>query len=508
MDRSITQGPSGPSWPADQGPSGFAGADESPRGADESTAFRILVNAIGLAIVTVALAIYMVQSLAASNNLYNHFVWQASAWLEGETSIAYPVVGVDGQPGNDYFNDVDPVLDADGTQTGRGVLPFPPLPALVLLPFVKLWGLATDEQRISAILGAFDVGLAYWMLGRLRVSLSVRVAVTTFFAFGTVFWYTAEKGSTWYLAHVVAVGLTLLSVGIALGADQAAVAETSAGRVDRAQVTVGRWWAPARWGWHGLGTLVDWRQFLAGFLLGLAATSRLTVILGAPFLVFVGGGGSWPRRGLSAALGAAIPIAGLLVYNHFSTGHWFNPVYDVLYQQEASFYTFLHYNPAWSIEDIRYIPANLTLMLIGPPDIMPSFLPFGQELCTAAQPVRGWLDASCPIVAPRQVGMGLLLTSPAWFLALGAVRRIGWNRLVTGSVIAVLLIAVVNLAHFSQGWVQFGYRFSNDFAPFALVLLALALQWRRRVGWLAVGLIAFSIAMNLWGVYWGSAYGW
>ena len=30
--------------------------------------------------------------------------------------------------------------------------------------------------------------------------------------------------------------------------------------------------------------------------------------------------------------------------------------------------------------------------------------------------------------------------------------------------------------HFSQGWVQFGYRFSNDVAPFALVLVALGFE--------------------------------
>ena len=34
--------------------------------------------------------------------------------------------------------------------------------------------------------------------------------------------------------------------------------------------------------------------------------------------------------------------------------------------------------------------------------------------------------------------------------------------------------------HFSQGWVQFGYRFSNDFAPFALVLVTLAIAWLSR----------------------------
>ena len=43
----------------------------------------------------------------------------------------------------------------------------------------------------------------------------------------------------------------------------------------------------------------------------------------------------------------------------------------------------------------------------------------------------------------------------------------------TGCVSAVVLIAWSTSLHFSQGWVQFGYRFSNDFAPFALVLVAL-----------------------------------
>ena len=47
--------------------------------------------------------------------------------------------------------------------------------------------------------------------------------------------------------------------------------------------------------------------------------------------------------------------------------------------------------------------------------------------------------------------------------------------MVAGAAMAMVAIAFVNLMHFSQGWVQFGYRFSNDFAPFALILVALAL---------------------------------
>ena len=43
-------------------------------------------------------------------------------------------------------------------------------------------------------------------------------------------------------------------------------------------------------------------------------------------------------------------------------------------------------------------------------------------------------------------------------------------------------IALVNLMHFSQGWVQFGYRFSNDFVVFALPLVAVGMQRRGGVG--------------------------
>jgi hypothetical protein len=66
----------------------------------------------------------------------------------------------------------------------------------------------------------------------------------------------------------------------------------------------------------------------------------------------------------------------------------------------------------------------------------------------------------------------------------------------------------VNLMHFSQGWVQFGYRFSNDFVVFAVLLVALGMARRSGVGWLGLALIGASIAINLWGVIWGNVLGW
>ena len=79
-----------------------------------------------------------------------------------------------------------------------------------------------------------------------------------------------------------------------------------------------------------------------------------------------------------------------------------------------------------------------------------------------------------------------------------------------GSALAIAAIALLNLMHFSQGWVQFGYRFSNDFLPFALVLVTLGFAWlaqTRSLG-VAVALVVASIIINAWGVYWGVTLGW
>ena len=108
--------------------------------------------------------------------------------------------------------------------------------------------------------------------------------------------------------------------------------------------------------------------------------------------------------------------------------------------------------------------------------------------------------------------MSVLLTSPAYLLAIPALASLRRSRLVAGALLAVIAIATIDLMHFSQGWVQFGYRFSNDAAPFALVLVALGFQRiaiRHRYGMLlAMTLIVVSLAVNAWGVLWSRILGW
>jgi len=466
--------------------------------------------AVGLGLVAIALIVYTVSH---PFRYYDHFEWQALAFLEGQAAIRFPVEGTGGSPGNAFFQDVLPVpLGPDGIP--RGLIPFPPLPAVVLVPFVKLWGLATDGQQIFAILGALDVGLAWWVLGRLPIRTWVRLAATIFFAFGTVFWYAAQIGTTWYQAHVLAVGLALAAIGVALGRDRDAARDEDDLPDDPPDS------APPAPGRSLRALLPDPRQFLAGVLFGLACTSRLTIVFAAPFFVLVGSGGSWQRRGLSAALGAGIPIAALVVYNVVTTGHVIHPGYEYLYRLEAGFYLPLHYNLEWGIEDPRYLPQNFAIMFLNTPvfqpTVVPSALGTGGPLCSGPDVIRGLFIRDCPWLLPKDTGMSVLLTSPAYLLVLPALRwGYGHSRLVTGAALAVVIVAFVNLMHFSQGWVQFGYRFSNDFVPWALLLVAIGLERiaRRGRAWLsvttlAVVLVAASVAINLWGVVWADALGW
>jgi hypothetical protein len=433
-----------------------------------------------LALVLLALAVYVLSNPLRSD-LYNHFVWQADAFLHGRVAIPWPVVT--GPFGNVHFLDIMPLAQ----QPGFGLMPYPPLPAILLLPLVAVWGLAAKASLVAAVLGALNVGLAMRLAGRLTSDTGVALLATVFYGFGTVAWYAAAIGSTWFLAHVVASTFLFLGITAAIDAER-----------------VG---GPG----HGRGML---RQVLAGLVFGMAALSRLTTILGAPFFAFVGAGGSVLRRVLAAGAGAAIPVALLLAYNLATTGAVFHPGYEYTYRNERPPRRDLIHRD-WAIEDIRYIPQNTVIML--------GWLPLVRPECAPAL-----LDRRCPLIAPDPLAMSLLLSSPGYLLLAGLVRRPRraegaaggataetriprWDdlqrRLIIGSSLAVLAIALVNLAHFSQGWVQFGYRFSNDFAPFLFVLVVLALA-RIGVRPISLGLVALSVLVNAWGVYWGVVFRW
>ena len=145
------------------------------------------------------------------------------------------------------------------------------------------------------------------------------------------------------------------------------------------------------------------------------------------------------------------------------------------------------------------------------PDLKPDTLGFAapHPLCTTPGAQRGLFDRECPIALPIDIGTSIVLSAPGLLLALFALRRRPLARLTLGASVAVVAIALFNLAHFSQGWVQWGYRFSLDFIPFLLPLVALgAARLDGRPRMTAFVLVVAGAAINLWGVTWGQLLGW
>jgi hypothetical protein len=173
--------------------------------------------------------------------------------------------------------------------------------------------------------------------------------------------------------------------------------------------------------------LLDGRQVPIGFLFGLAATARLTVLFGAPF--FVLGGGSWQRRAVSAGLGGDPGRRHARVQRRV-TGQLFHPAYEFLYRVEA-FATQRWLQPRLVDRGsaISRYPDH-AVQPAGPvPGHDPAAYDYGQ-LCIDPG-ARGLFDEVSLIALPRDIGTSILPTSPALLLALPACLY-GWSRLGAG----------------------------------------------------------------------------
>jgi 4-amino-4-deoxy-L-arabinose transferase-like glycosyltransferase len=210
---------------------------------------------------------------------------------------------------------------------------------------------------------------------------------------------------------------------------------------------------------------------LAGLFFALAMLSRNTTMFAFPFfaLTFVQTEQRW-RNFLLLAIGAAIPLAISVPYNYLR----FDNILDVSYLYSPTY--ILTDDPAWIDKgrfDLSYIPRHIVAILFLIPSAIDEF----------------------PYFAPNLVGLGLFFTTPALLYAF----RAPLGPLTVGAALAVALVLVPNVTFWATGWYQFGYRYSLDFTPFLLILVAKAMQ--RDFGNVERGAIILSILINFWGIW-------
>ena len=244
------------------------------------------------------------------------------------------------------------------------------------------------------------------------------------FAFGTVYWSTAVQGTVWFVAHVVGAALCAVYLYCSLDAAHPFVAGLALALGFATRTSLG-----------------------FAFPLFHHEAYRAAALADAPAV-----GGFAPRLGRADARAlldklalfaapAALVLAALFWHNRarfgdpFEFGHRYLAI------------AWRGRMDRWGLESYHYLGRNLAVILTG--------LPF-----TRVPGVPFQINAH---------GLALWITSPIYAWALWP-RRTGplfWALAVT-----TLAVAAPVLLYQNSGWIQFGYRFSNDFAPFVMALLA------------------------------------
>jgi hypothetical protein len=387
---------------------GTVGADMVDRGSRRP-------ELAGFLLVTIVSALVFIACTASRAQPLDYFNRLAEAFLNGR-------IWLDEAPS--WLNELIP------GRPGQWYVTYPPMPAVLAMPFVALFGREFPAQVYSSLYAALDAGLFYLLLGKLDLGMRIRdrLGLTVVFTFGTVFWYVSIGGSAWYFAHVCAVLFTLAAALVAL---------------DR---------RPA---------------WIAGLLIGCAALARLPAGLAAPFVLAALLGFPTSLRGLDYrlvarttvvfGLGLAVPAAAYLLYNEARWGTLADQGY-VLIPGVLDDPVYVKHG----ILSVWYIPRNLFAILF-----------------------RSWNYVDdAPFLQPSWWGLGIFLTTPL-YLWMAKARlhdpRVAWALLATA------LVSIPILTHGNVGFTQFGYRFSLDFQVLLFVVLATVIA---RHGWSRLSVLA------------------
>lgn len=395
---------------------------------------------LSIAIFIIALAVYWGAPVwfgKADTPSTAYFNDLADAFLHGQLYLAQPPETHDLTPYNDHW-----------------YVPFPPLAALLMMPWVALNGSpAIKTVLFCALFGALNVTLVYLLLQALsqrgwsKLRATDNLWLTGLFALGSVHWYMATIGSVWFVAQICTVTFVALAV------------------------------------WSAIANGSPW---LAGLALGLAMVGRPNVALTWPLLLGIAAmqlRAKTDRIAWSAlvkwAIASAIPmglaVAGLLLYNNARFG---NPL-DFGYLNENVADKLKEALQTYGQFNLHYAAKNFWSMWLAGPKWEPK--------------VNFWL--------PDGEGMSLFFTTPA-LIYLGRTYRNAQGRtwLVLGGWVAFGLLLIPLLLYYNTGWFQFGYRFSLDFMVPVMVLLAIATG--ERLSWSMRALILVGIIVNLYGLVW------
>jgi len=217
------------------------------------------------------------------------------------------------------------------------------------------------------------------------------------------------------------------------------------------------------------------RGWLVALFAAAAALSRYSLLPALavyPFLLDAPN----RRRALLTYLAAIIPVLGIWVW--YNEIRWGTPN-DVGFQLFHQLYYLRDHPGAGPMLDVANVKGQLWNFFVKPPLYFP-------------RP---------PWVGADQFGLALTYTSPALVAAFLARRP---RPLVVACWLLAIAAAIPSLLYYDGGGVQFGIRHALDFEPFLFVLMVLG-AGKKMPPWV-LALIAWSVLVGIWGVWFWYAY--
>jgi hypothetical protein len=445
-----------------------------------------------------------------------HFVYQAKAWLEGHQDIDAQVLpNIEDWACVRELGGVRQRCAAPLVPSDRWYSSFPWFPSVVMLPFVALNGYQLNDTSFGVLLAAMALALFYGTLRKLSDEEATgrtpvdNAVLALLLGFGTVFFYGAIRGEVWFLAEVLGVGLTALYVRNALGARHPRLA--------------GLFWSMA--------VLTRTPLLFTGTFFVLEALVPTAGQRAKEWAAFRARPGPKLKLLRDFALGAA-PLGLLAAWSNLSR---FGSVVE--FGHRYFFNNRVNADiDAWGLFSPHYLWRNLEAAFLRLPSVSAqapqlTYDPWGMSLfitlpllalafVPASRPRQAWQAAAAmaitlaasalwpalpptpgePPVGFRPLGLWVVLA-----VTLGLLARFAWTwaqeqdapRLLVPVLVTLVACMAPGLVYQNTGYAQFGFRFSLDYTPYVLLLLALG-RWDFRKG-LPLALAGLSVAVGVWG---------
>lgn len=343
-----------------------------------------------LFIFSIALLIYFLSS--PGETYYNYFTRLSESFISGKLYLTQ---------NPSWLNELVPV-------NNKYYVVYPPMPAIILTPYVFLFKEHASQTIFSIVLGSLNVVLVYLLFKRLDFSTKTSPLITFFFAFGTNHWYLSSVGSAWFIAHITALFFLLLAL---------------------------------------IETFGKQRLLLIGFLLGASFWARTPVIFTLPFFFIILRNKFWPINKnsfynfLFLNLGIIFFVLLDAGYNFLRFGNS-SPLSP--YQLIPNIYLDPRFKDGFM--NIKFIPLHIDAILMRLPAITNHF----------------------PYLMPSLYSTAIWFTSPALIFIFNVKKTV----ISIASWVAIILTLSVIFSWAVVGFAQFGYRFAQDIMPFLLILMA------------------------------------